>query len=493
MFQILNSPGRRGASLRFPLIGRVATVLLAIGLSVGVMPAASADAATGSLKGAVNKTVTRKIGPSRLSSVADVVFTVPAALPTMLSIQLRSSKASKGYRATALVGADGSVSAAVYRVRSSRAKALRAAVPLDFKVAPGQQLEVRAAVTGKRKVKVYLSAWKVGAAAPTQWLMSQTDSSKKRITTAGKTRIAVHLPAGAATTTVSYQAWTKKTTAAAQARIGVVGESSQAAGSPDPTTPTTGGSGYGVPSGTTLTKKSGDLIITTPGAVISNIDLDGYIWVKADNVTIKNSILRGGPAPTSNRALVMSWNGAKNLKILNSTLVARYPSPNTEGVSGSNYTASGLDISKVVDAVKVTGSNVTVENSWLHDGYYQATGAGTPDGQTHNDAVQIEGGGNIVISGNKMDGYHNTAIMITQNASLITGVLMDSNQLSGGQCTVNMAEKGKGPLQGVKLRSNKFGLNLVSGWLCPLIYPKTTTLELTSNTWLSSGSLITAR
>jgi hypothetical protein len=107
--------------------------------------------------------------------------------------------------------------------------------------------------------------------------------------------------------------------------------------------------------------------------------------------------------------------------------------------------------------------------------------------------VQIEGGGNIVLTGNKMDGYHNTAIMITQNASLITGVAMDGNELSGGQCTVNMAEKGKGPLQGVKLRSNKFGLNLTAGFLCPVIYPVTTAVELTNNTWLSSALPITPR
>ncbi len=49
----------------------------------------------------------------------------------------------------------------------------------------------------------------------------------------------------------------------------------------------------------------------------------------------------------------MAWWKYKNLKVINSTLKAEFPSIYVDGLSGSNYTAEGLDIYGVVDALKV--------------------------------------------------------------------------------------------------------------------------------------------
>ncbi|HEY3339432.1 MAG TPA: carbohydrate-binding domain-containing protein, partial [Propionicimonas sp.] len=85
------------------------------------------------------------------------------------------------------------------------------------------------------------------------------------------------------------------------------------------TTPSTG---YGVPAGTDLKVVNGDITVTKDGTVIDGIDLRGYVIVKADNVTIQNSVIRGGAAATSTKALIMAWWQPKNLRILHSTLAA---------------------------------------------------------------------------------------------------------------------------------------------------------------------------
>ncbi|MBZ6075881.1 hypothetical protein, partial [Microvirga puerhi] len=49
-----------------------------------------------------------------------------------------------------------------------------------------------------------------------------------------------------------------------------------------PTSSTTG-----LPAGVTLTA-SGDIIVTKAGTVLSNLNVRGQIWVRAENVTIQN-------------------------------------------------------------------------------------------------------------------------------------------------------------------------------------------------------------
>jgi hypothetical protein len=249
--------------------------------------------------------------------------------------------------------------------------------------------------------------------------------------------------------------------------------------------------GPGVPAGIALTKMSGDIVISKDGTVLENVDLDGYVSIKADNVTIKNSILRGGTTGTTARALVMSWNNAKNLVVKDTTLVARHPSAYVDGISGKEMTIQRVDISGTVDAVKIIGSNVSVTDSVLHNAYYQSSGvAYQSDGTTHNDGVQVEGGGKITISGNTISGFHNAAVMVTQNASLITGLNINNNTLSQGGCTINMAEKGKGGMTGVRVTSNKFGVNNTGSRACPMLIHTITEAVISGNAWVDSTAAV---
>lgn len=58
------------------------------------------------------------------------------------------------------------------------------------------------------------------------------------------------------------------------------------------------------------------------------------------------------------------------------------------GIQWSDYTAKGLEVTGTKDGAKAHG-NVTIEDSWFHDLTVTAT--------SHNDGVQISGGGNVTI------------------------------------------------------------------------------------------------
>ncbi len=258
---------------------------------------------------------------------------------------------------------------------------------------------------------------------------------------------------------------------------------------PTPAPATAPSSGFGVPAGTPLTVVKGDMTITKAGTVVSNVDLHGYLSIQADNVTVRNSVIRGGATATATKALIQAWWKAKNLKVQYTTLKAINPSLHVDGLSGSNFTAENLDISGVVDAVKVIGGPVTVRNSWFHDPLHSDKDPNQPDGKTHDDGIQIEGGTTVLIENNTITGFHNAAIQVTQNYAVTHGVTVRNNKLSGGGCQVNVTQKGAGgggkAITSFTLASNGFGAGLF-GTTCPMRLPKTSSFTLSGNYWLLS-------
>ncbi|HEY3339504.1 MAG TPA: right-handed parallel beta-helix repeat-containing protein [Propionicimonas sp.] len=253
------------------------------------------------------------------------------------------------------------------------------------------------------------------------------------------------------------------------------------------TAPPTGG--YGVPAGTKLTVVNGDMTITKAGTVVSNVDLRGHLLIQADNVTVKNSVIRGGAAATKPKALIQAWWQARNLQVVNTTLKAANRSLLIDGISGSNYTADRLDVSGIVDAAKVIGPNVTIRNSWFHDAIHSSNDPNQPDRQTHDDGIQLEGGSNVVIENNKIGGFHNAALQVTQNYSATHNVTVRNNQLSGGGCQINVTQKGRGgagkAIYAFSITGNGFGTGLF-GSTCPMRLPKTSTFTVSGNYWLTN-------
>ena len=225
-------------------------------------------------------------------------------------------------------------------------------------------------------------------------------------------------------------------------------------------------SNTGVPSGTTLKKMSGDIVVTVPGTVIENIDLRGLIRVEAPNVTIRNSIVRGRPV-TSSAALIFAGSPkAAGLVVEDTELVASDANPWINGIMGSGFTVRRTEIANVVDTVHIFGDNVRVESSWLHDNLHFAKDPNWGGGPSHDDSVQVQKGNNISIVGNSITGAYNAALQVTQDAGVTSGLTFSKNWTSGGACTVNVAQKARGAIRGFTMTDNTFGASRFS---CPAI------------------------
>ncbi|MFY0407464.1 hypothetical protein ACI6PP_10720 [Solicola sp. PLA-1-18] len=261
---------------------------------------------------------------------------------------------------------------------------------------------------------------------------------------------------------------------------------------PAPTTPPASGQGpgpsnTGVPDGTKLTVHQGDLTITQDGAVIDGLDVRGFVDVRADRVTIKNSVIRGGQTGKVNRSLVGAHGGQQGLRIVDTTLVGAYPSPYLDGLKGNNFVADRVDISNVVDTAVIFGSNATIQNSWLHGNKHFSPDPRQPDNKSHDDNVQIEGGSNIRLTNNRLEDANNAAVMVTQNWGRTANVVFSGNILSGGSCTINVSEQAKGPINNLSISSNKFGPSRFQGERCPMRVPRSSKVAVNGNTWVSNG------
>jgi hypothetical protein len=174
----------------------------------------------------------------------------------------------------------------------------------------------------------------------------------------------------------------------------------------------------GVRAGSVLTRvdpAGGQLNITTAGTVIENQDIYGRVVVKAANVVIRNSIVRGLPtAPTGASALIVAWDTpVSNLLVEGVTLKPQFPSLQWGGISGHDYTARCVDSSETTDGFGVFNSgesaatmtkptNVKITQSWCHAlaGWSPAPDA---DNKSHTDCLQAQGAQTMTVSFNNFD------------------------------------------------------------------------------------------
>lgn len=257
---------------------------------------------------------------------------------------------------------------------------------------------------------------------------------------------------------------------------------------PPPPTGQPGPSNTGVPDGTVLQHHYGNLTITTPGTVVNAMDIHGFLTIRASNVTVQNSIVRGGDPGQVNSSLISAYGDHVNLVIKDTTLVGAFPSPYLDGLKGLNFTATRLDISNVVDTILIFGDNVTVQDSWLHGNTHFDPDPRTPDGISHDDNVQIEGGRNIMLRHNTFQGAYGAVVMITQNYARSQDISIIDNVISGGGCSINLSEKGQGPIQNTLVQDNEFGATRVNG--CAVIAPPTSPVRMVNNIWSATGASV---
>jgi hypothetical protein len=246
----------------------------------------------------------------------------------------------------------------------------------------------------------------------------------------------------------------------------------------------------GTRDGATLRRHDGDMTVTTAGAVVEGLDIHGFLRIQTDGVTVRNTRVRGGDPGDRPRALIEADRPHRDLVVEDSTLRADTASPYLYGIWGHNFTARRLDVSNVVDNAMILGDNVTIAASWFHGTTRFTPWALQPDNQTHNDNVQIEAGRNILIEGNNFEGASNAAIMITQNVGTATDIRVIGNRLSGGDCTVNISEKGRGPI-GSTFIGNVFGASGIPN--CAVVARDSSQPVMRDNTWEGTVQQIEVR
>jgi len=210
----------------------------------------------------------------------------------------------------------------------------------------------------------------------------------------------------------------------------------------------------GVPTGTSLRVHEGNIIVTKDGTQLDRLDIRGFVLVRADNVRITNSVVRGGVA-TGNQGLITNY-GSKNLVIEDTDLVAAHPSVWIDGIKGWNFTARRVHVVGNTDSIKIHGDNVRIENSLLEDTVLYANDPNQGGGPSHNDNIQILKGERIVIKGNTIRGAQNFAVLGAANIGNTPNLVVQGNWLDGGHCTVKLQTIGAWKLSAT-VSDNKFG------------------------------------
>ncbi len=242
----------------------------------------------------------------------------------------------------------------------------------------------------------------------------------------------------------------------------------------------------GVKAGSTLTRHNGDITVTKDGTVLANLDIHGFVIVRAENVTITNSIVRGGKANGVATGLITDY-GYQGLLITDTRIVPEFPSVWFDGIKGSGFTARRVHITGGVDSIKIQGSNTIVEDSLLEDTDYYANDPQQSGGPTHNDNIQIQNGQNVKVTGNTIRGATNFAILGAASKGNLNLVVKD-NWLDGGHCTLKL-QLLNGYSETASVTGNKFGPNRKVSSCAFTSYPAVK-LTQSGNTLEDSGSAV---
>jgi hypothetical protein len=178
----------------------------------------------------------------------------------------------------------------------------------------------------------------------------------------------------------------------------------------------------GVPAGTKLTVVNGDMTVSKAGSVVQNKDIRGCVDVDAPNVTIRDSKI----SCTDYYGVSSFTSSYKGGGLLIEDTEIDCMDHNTTGVGSYGVTARRLNIHGCENGFDVD-SDVTVEDSYIHDLYEGATG--------HADGVQLSEGINVVVQHNTIFNPGGTSAMIS-NGKNISNVLVSNNLLAGGAYTL---------------------------------------------------------
>lgn len=449
---------------------------------------------------------------------------------------------SARYSAMLRYRTDGRLALSLTAGTAARASSLAGVLVPGLTSRPHIPVAVRVSVTGASPTTLSAKAWLAGTPEPSDWLLSVRDARgglqqagsvglfayQSRHTQGSQDVAFVDLRSkgpgapspsttlsGPSATATSTAPSTPAATTTTRSTPTTSAPSRQATASPTSTTstptnrpstastsppapatvarsPRPGPGNTGVPAGTALKVVNGDLTIDKAGAVVSGVDVRGWVRINAPRVTFKNSVVRGratGGGSNTNTLIISKQPG---VLISDVELAQSHPQPGVDGLKGYGFTARRLNIHDVNDSVLIYGDNTRVESSWLHGNLHYVQDPTMNNTPSHDDNIQVQGGSNIRLVGNTIEGAFNSGLMITQDVSVTSDLRFTGNWANGGGCTVNIAEKGRGPIQNLVVSSNRFGRDSRVAD-CPVIAPPTTPLVAEGNVYDDNGQPATIR
>jgi hypothetical protein len=506
-------------------IRRGLTLVAMVGMLAVVVPVidGTINGAEGSVSGTFQlnpgQSLSADSARSFLDGAGSASFTIPQ-VPTgggvYLGVEARATGNASSYRAKVRVLADGSMRIGMSKVVEGKEVTI-GSVPIPGQVRPDSVVHVQLSVAGTERPRLNARSW-LSNDSPPGWQYSVADAFDPAVTEEGTVRAWSYLSRAAGAMSVSFQDLSVQSS-------DQVGSSPSASASPSSTaptpsnteepttTPTSSGSdsrpststpvesqptswpgsgSTGVPAGRSLTRHTGNLVITKAGATYDSLDIHGFVDVQAPNVTIRRSIIRGGTA-TGNRGLITNTtSSATNLLIEDCDLIPSNPSVWLDGIKGGNFTVRRVNVAGgVVDGIKVHGNNVVVQDSWIHDLAYYSSDPNQGGGPTHNDGVQILGGSNITIKHNTITvgSKHNAVMQVTQGYAATTNLSFTQNWVDGGTCSVKLSHSGRSSLGPVTVSTNSFGSNTDIDD-CAVLRTSNTSLVSSGNVWTDTGRAV---
>lgn len=170
----------------------------------------------------------------------------------------------------------------------------------------------------------------------------------------------------------------------------------------------------------------------TPGETYENFSLASNLFIKSDNLVIRNFLV----TPGSDYYLIRTDDreaGAGTL-ITNGTIKGSGATNDSliKGIVAAvdNLTISDMDISGTHDGISISSANVVVDTVCIHD-------LGTAP-TAHNDGIEIYGGNHISIRNAEIHNQNDqtSAINITNDYGAISDVTIENSILSGGGYTI---------------------------------------------------------
>lgn len=230
----------------------------------------------------------------------------------------------------------------------------------------------------------------------------------------------------------------------------------------------------GVPPGTTLVPVERDVTITEDGAVVDGQDIHGKLVVRARDVKVTRSRIRGRGDTTS---VVVDAGAAENFLIEDSEITVDAPNGTAQGLWGSSLTARRVHVHVASNGMTLHGSS-TLAYSFVH---------GTSFAQPSATLVHVAGASPVRLIGNQLAaaGQANAALQVSQTAAHIDDLLVDGNWASGGQCSFNFA-LGRGTPFQATVQNNRFMGN--TAYACPIIKGTAVTLVGEGNVWDDTGA-----